>query len=254
MGALAGDISWPRTSCKNWCLRAAGVAGRIRAASDGDLLGWFVAERNAAAFAELVRRHGSMVLGVARRELGTTPDADDACQATFLVLARKAAAVRRGSAVGAWLYGVGPKGAARKTQRKRLASQERQRPESYLESNPPAAPGVARSADSAQLSELLLILDEGLGRLPGAFGRRWFCVTWKGGSTTRRVRQLGWTLGSLPAANWRRRPGPPPRSADARGVGLAVLAAVSVVRPERVAAAVQSSIINTAAAIVAGEA
>jgi len=74
--------------------------------SDTDLLGHFIEEREEAAFAALLQRHGPMVLGVCRRILGNPHDAEDAFQATFLVLARKAASVRPREAVGNWLYGV----------------------------------------------------------------------------------------------------------------------------------------------------
>src|SRR5437016_3808564 len=82
--------------------------------SDAQLLARFVASRDDAAFAALVRRHGPAVLAVCRRITGDAHDADDAFQATFLALARKAAQVQPASAVGGWLYGAAVLG-ARKT-------------------------------------------------------------------------------------------------------------------------------------------
>src|SRR2546423_5708012 len=73
---------------------------------DRQLLERFVSGRDEDAFTALVQRHGPMVVGVCRRLLREAPDVEDAFQATFLVLARKAGAIRKGEAVGSWLYGV----------------------------------------------------------------------------------------------------------------------------------------------------
>src|SRR5881409_540665 len=74
--------------------------------TDGDLLARFTADREPAAFEELVRRYQATVVNVCRRLLGDGADADDAFQATFFLLARKARSIRRRDAVGSWLHGV----------------------------------------------------------------------------------------------------------------------------------------------------
>src|SRR5260370_34810675 len=74
--------------------------------TDGQLLECFFTRREEAAFEALVRRHGPMVWGVCQRVLRNRHDAEDAFQATFLVLVRKAASIMPRELVGNWLYGV----------------------------------------------------------------------------------------------------------------------------------------------------
>src|SRR5882724_920566 len=78
----------------------------MRAASDRDLLQQFSERRDTDAFHALLRRHGPMVLDVCRGVLGNEANAEDAFQATFLILARKAASIRKAASVGSWLHSV----------------------------------------------------------------------------------------------------------------------------------------------------
>src|SRR5262245_34879230 len=84
--------------------------GRLSSASDHDLLAVYESAQGQAAFTELVRRHGPMVLRTCRRLLGHGPDAEDAFQATFVLLARKATRLGREAAgrqsLGGWLHRV----------------------------------------------------------------------------------------------------------------------------------------------------
>ncbi len=98
-------------------LRTVFAAGAVGSLSDGRLLERFLAGRgdddSASAFAALVERHGPMVLGVCRSAIGNLHDAEDAAQATFLILAKRAGSIRRADSVASWLFGVALKVAAR---------------------------------------------------------------------------------------------------------------------------------------------
>ena len=87
-------------------LRVLLEAGTMTGLSDGELLERFASRRDEAAFAALVERHGPMVHRVCREVLAGHHDAQDAFQATFLVLARQAGSIRRRTSVASWLYGV----------------------------------------------------------------------------------------------------------------------------------------------------
>jgi RNA polymerase sigma factor (sigma-70 family) len=95
----------PIASCLAHIRRVALVNGES-GPSDGQLLGEFVGQRDETAFAALVKRHASMVFGVCQRLVGDVHLAEDAFQAVFIVLARRAASVRPREQIGNWLYGV----------------------------------------------------------------------------------------------------------------------------------------------------
>jgi RNA polymerase sigma factor (sigma-70 family) len=141
-------------------LRRVALLHRADGPSDADLLGAFLTSRDEAAFEALLRRHGPMVLGVCRRVLGNRHDAEDAFQATFLVLVRKGTTIRPRELVGNWLWGVAYRTAlkARAMNTKRRAKeQEAQHAER------------ARLPVNGALEEMLDRLDEALGRLPEAY-------------------------------------------------------------------------------------
>jgi RNA polymerase sigma factor (sigma-70 family) len=122
--------------------------------TDGQLLEQFLNQRDEAAFAALVRRHGPMVLGVCRRILGNQADAHDAFQATFIVLVRKATSLTSRSVVGDWLHGV-----ARRTALRARANAARRR----------ATEQIAERSDvpgAESRNDWLPLLDEELSRLP----------------------------------------------------------------------------------------
>src|SRR5947209_2030438 len=83
-----------------------GVKETSREVSDRELLERYVAGREDEAFAVLVQRYGGSIWSVCRRVLHHTQDTEDAFQAVFLLLAKRAAAIRKREAVGSWLYGV----------------------------------------------------------------------------------------------------------------------------------------------------
>ncbi|HEV3255739.1 MAG TPA: sigma-70 family RNA polymerase sigma factor [Gemmataceae bacterium] len=159
--------------------------------SDGALLGRFISEKDEQAFAALVDRHGPLVLQVCRRVLVNVHDAEDAFQAAFLVLARKAATVRPREALPAWLHGV----AHRVALKARSAKVRRLRKSQPLDA-PPADP---RPDPLAELSarEMFSIVDEELRRLPEIYRLPVILCCLQGRSQEEAARQLGWTPGSV---------------------------------------------------------
>jgi RNA polymerase sigma factor (sigma-70 family) len=155
---------------------------------DALLLDRFVDQWDQAAFGDLVRRHGPMVLGVCRRIIGDPHAAEDAFQATFLLLVRKAGSVRKRGSVGPWLYGV----ARRVALEARGAASRRRVPA-------PLDPEVARVDDHEGLErdELHAALHEELGRLPEKYRAPIVLCYIEGLPHEAVARQLGWPLGTV---------------------------------------------------------
>jgi RNA polymerase sigma factor (sigma-70 family) len=138
-------------------LRKVAAVQTYRGLSDRELLERFASARDEAAFTVLIERHGPMVLGVCRRALPNFHDAEDACQATFLVLARKAGSVRKKTSLSSWLHGVACRLALTlKRDHARRKSRER------------AVDAPARRDPAAEVTwrEVQTILDEELQQLP----------------------------------------------------------------------------------------
>jgi len=127
-------------------------------AADRELLDRFIAGRDEAAFSELVARHGPLVMGVCRRILGNAQDAEDAFQATFIVLSKKAGSIRRLDSVSSWLHGVAVRIALKA---KSLAGERRTRERRAAEMTPSAAPEAQEA-----LPQVRPLLDEALNELP----------------------------------------------------------------------------------------
>jgi RNA polymerase sigma factor (sigma-70 family) len=187
--------------------------------SDAALLERWVRVRDEDAFAALVARHGPMVLGVCRHVLSDAHAAEDALQATFLVLARRAAAVRPATALAAWLFGV-----ARKVARKARAAERRRRtaPVSAAALRQPEDPLERLSA-----RELLTLVDEEVARLPERYRLPVVVCCLEGRSVEESARLLGWKVGSVKGRLERGRRLLRTRLAR-RGVELAALLAVGL--------------------------
>jgi RNA polymerase sigma factor (sigma-70 family) len=169
-------------------LRTLAGASGADADADGPLLERFTVRRDEAAFEALLRRHGPLVLGVCRRVLQNSHDADDAFQATFLVLARKAAALDKSGSVANWLYTVAYHIALRaRADATRRRAQERELP---------AMPTTEPSAD-ALWRDLRPVLDEELNRLPEKHRAPVVLCYLEGKTNVEAARLLGWTKGTV---------------------------------------------------------
>src|SRR6516162_8758918 len=199
--------------------------------ADGQLLESFVKRRDTAALEVLVQRHAPMVWGVCRRILANHHDAEDAFQATFLVLVRKAATVVPREMVASWLYGV-----ARQTVLKaRATTALRQRRERQVTTMPEA--GLAHDTKN----DLQPVLDEELHRLPDMYRVAIILCDLEGKTRKEAARQLGCPEGTLAARLARGRTMLAKRIAG-RGVALTG-GALAALLPGTATAGVPSSVL-----------
>ena len=203
-------------------------AGGDGGPADRELLRRFAGARDEAAFALLVRRHGSMVLSVCRRRLPCAADAADAFQATFLVLARRAGAVRWRASAAGWLYE-----AARRVAAKAAAAAARRR----AHEREAAAMRATAAAGAEPPGDLRELLGEQLRRLPDAYRAALVLCYLEGRSHAEAARQLGVPVGTLKSrlsrgcARLRRALGP-------RGLGLSAAAVAALLGEDAAASAV----------------
>jgi RNA polymerase sigma factor (sigma-70 family) len=166
-------------------------SGTLTGMSDAQLVGRFVDARDAmaeSAFRELIHRHGPMVMGVCRQILGHRDDADDAFQATFLVLVRKAGSIRVRDSLAPWLYAVAYR-TARRLQA--IASRYRTTPVENLEDP------MGNLAASAEYFDLRPWLHEELNRLPPKYRDPIVLCHLEGKTHEEAARLLCWPVGTV---------------------------------------------------------
>jgi RNA polymerase sigma factor (sigma-70 family) len=169
------------------------AASRVGSATpaDAELLARWCTAGDAAAFEVLVRRHGGMVLGVCRRVLGDSADADDAFQATFLVFIQKARTLTRPEQVAGWMHAVALR-VAKKARTTRARRREREAVNVVPDTPDPANPDPADSAH-----DLRRTIDEELDRLPEKYRLPIVLCELEGRTLDEAAELLGWPKGTV---------------------------------------------------------
>jgi RNA polymerase sigma factor (sigma-70 family) len=211
----------------------------LAGATDGQLLKWFISWRHDAVFRALVDRHGPMVMSVCRRVLESEHDAEDALQATFLILARKAAAVRPRDCVANWLHGVAYRTAQKARVSRARAAAARRRAAERLATMSDYTP-----ADDDVWRDLQPVLDQELQRLPDTYRAAVVLCDLEGKSRKDAARQLGWPEGTLSGRLARARKRLADRLAR-RGVTLSAAALAAVLTRGAASAAVPVALKST---------
>src|SRR5262245_40607704 len=169
-------------------IRALAAVHTSRTCSDRELLQRFLTADDEAAFTLLVERHGPMVQALCRRLLRDRHEADDACQAAFLVLARKARSVRKQESLASWLHGVAFRISL---------SLRRQRARRVRREQAASRPDVQAADDNLTWRELRAVLDEELERLPERYRAPLILCYLEGKTRDEAAQQLGAKPGAL---------------------------------------------------------
>jgi RNA polymerase sigma factor (sigma-70 family) len=156
--------------------------------TDGELLERFLVHREEAAFTLLVQRHGPMVLSVCCRVLGNGPSAEDSFQATFLILVRRAASIRKKESLASWLYAV----ALHLASKARAQTARRQQRERRAADMP-----EAETLDELTWQELRSVLDEEIGRLAEKYRAPLVLCYFEDKSYEQAAQELGWPKSTL---------------------------------------------------------
>jgi RNA polymerase sigma factor (sigma-70 family) len=203
--------------------------------SDADLLEKFFTQRDQAAFGALLQRHGSMVLGVCRRILRNQADAEDAFQATFLVLVRQVGSIHKRESVGSFLHGV----AHRLAHRTRVDAARRQAHEREVLRPAPQAPRAPE-----HWADVRAIIDDELGRLPEKYRAPLVICYLEGKTYGEAARQLGWPDGTVCGRLARARNMLRTRLAR-RGLTLAAALGAEALASQKLLAAVPGALVAT---------
>jgi RNA polymerase sigma-70 factor (ECF subfamily) len=216
--------------------------------ADADLLERFLTQRDEAAFTALVGRHGPMVLGVCGRVLGDGHATEDAFQATFLILVRRASAIRKRASLGSWLHGVAYR-AALKARAREACRQRHEREAMPSEPTDPARDMIWR--------DLRPVLDAALDRLPEKYRAPLVLCYLEGRTQQEAAELLGWRPGTLATrvlrGRARLRALLTRRGVELSGAALTVALAQESTSAEAPAALVSSTIAH-AVAVAAGPA
>jgi len=160
----------------------------VGAVPDADLLGRFIHSRDQSAFRELVMRHGTMVLRACKRILSCHEDAQDAFQATFVVLSRRAQDIEPREMLAGWLHGVARRVAM---EARRQACRRRTREKQ----NEQLAAVAVQGLPADGFGEVRPVLDEEIGKLPDKYRVPVVLCYFEGKTNDEAALQLGWSRG-----------------------------------------------------------